>query len=186
MMKRLLPVIVILLGWASAAWATAPGTLTTLSAIHGLTNAVASQHLPVAFEATVTYYRGYENTLFVQDGDVAIYVYAAKDLKLVPGDRVLVRGKTRASFNPTVVGDSITVLRHGAFPKPEPASFDQMISAETDCKLVTVRGMVRTADLTLSNLADVQFIHLQLLTDGGYFDANVDSDEAGAPESLLD
>jgi diguanylate cyclase (GGDEF)-like protein len=185
-MKRLILTITVLFAYASAAWAAAPATLTTVQAIHALTNAEASKALPAAFEATVTYYRGYENTLFVQDGDVAIYVYASKDLKLVPGDRVLVRGKTRASFNPIVVGDSITVLRHGAFPKPEPASFDQMISAETDCKLVTVRGMVRTADLTLSNLADVQFIHLQLLTDGGYFDANVDSDEAGAPESLLD
>ena len=48
--------------------------LTSLRAIHALTNAQASHQLPVSFEATVTYYRGYERTLFVQDGDVAIYV----------------------------------------------------------------------------------------------------------------
>ena len=30
----------------------------------------ASRRLPVAFEATVTYFRGYENLMFVQDGDV--------------------------------------------------------------------------------------------------------------------
>ena len=44
--------------------------LTSLRAIHALSNAQASHQLPVSFEATVTYYRGYERTLFVQDGDI--------------------------------------------------------------------------------------------------------------------
>ena len=43
--------------------------LTSLRAIHALSNAQASHQLPVSFEATVTYYRDYERTLFVQDGD---------------------------------------------------------------------------------------------------------------------
>ena len=183
----LVPVLAVVFGGASVAWgAAAPATLTTLRAIHALSNAEASQKLTVAFEATVTYYRGYENTLFMQDGDAAIYVYFPTDLKLVPGDRVLVRGKTQGSFNPIVVADSITMLRHVALPKPEPASFDQMIRAETDCKLVTVRGVVRTADRTLSLVAPVHYIHLQLLMDGGYFDANLDNDDTGAIEELLD
>jgi hypothetical protein len=108
------------------------------------------------------------------------------DLKLVPGDRVLVQGKTQKSFNPIVIASSITLLGHVALPKAEPASFDQMIRAETDCKLVTVRGVIRTADRTLSAVAPVHFMRLQLLTDGGYFNANVDSDDEGALEGLLD
>src|SRR5579859_6640603 len=50
--------------------------LASLQAIHGLTNAQASRHMPVEFEATVTYYRDYERTMFVQDGDTAIFVNA--------------------------------------------------------------------------------------------------------------
>ena len=73
-MKRLISAIAILLGWASAGWATAPTPLTTLQAIKAMTNAEASKELPVAFEATVTYFRGYENMMFVQDGVYPIYL----------------------------------------------------------------------------------------------------------------
>jgi diguanylate cyclase (GGDEF)-like protein len=185
MMKRLIPVIAILLGWASAALAAAPTTLTTMRAIHALTNAEAAQELPVAFQATVTYNRSYERLLFVQDGDAAIYIGYPTPLKLVPGDRVLVRGKTRASFNPIVVGDSITVLRHGAFPKPLPVTFDQLIRAETDCRLVTLHGVVRTADFALTDNAN-HYVQLKLLMDGGYVSVNLDSYSSDSPEELLD
>ena len=73
-------------------------TLTTLAAIHALTNAQAEANIPVEFEATVTYYRDYERTLFVQDGDAAIFVLATTGLKLMPGDRVRVRGHDRAEL----------------------------------------------------------------------------------------
>jgi hypothetical protein len=59
---------------ASIAWATPPTPLTSLDAIHRLSNTEASRALPVAFEATVTYFRGFERTLFVQDHDSAIFV----------------------------------------------------------------------------------------------------------------
>ena len=175
-----------MLGWALTAWPVPPATLTTLGEIHALTNAEASHKLPVAFEATVTYYRGYENNLFVQDGDTAIYVQAPTDAKLVPGDRVLVRGTTQESFNPIVVAESVTLVRHGEPLKPQPASFDRMISAQTDCKLVTLRAVVRTADLTKSLVSPMHYIRMQLLMDGGYFDANLDSDDPGAIDALLD
>ena len=64
-----------------------------------LTNAEASQGIPVAFEATVTFNRDYERIVFVQDGDAAIYVGYPTPLNLLPGDRVLVKGKTQKSFN---------------------------------------------------------------------------------------
>jgi diguanylate cyclase (GGDEF)-like protein len=183
-MKKLLPVVAILLGCGMAAWAAAPAPLTTLSAIHALTNAQASQSLPVAFEATVIYSRGYEKTVFVQDGDIAIYVQPTTEIKLVPGDRILVRGETRGSFRPFVLGSSITLLHHGAVPRPVPSTFDELIRAQRDCMLVTVHGVVRTADLTLSSSR--QNIFLRILTDGGYIDAGVDSDDADALKGLLD
>src|ERR1035438_5654553 len=171
-MKRLIPAVAIVLGWASAAWAASPATLTTLRAIHALTNAEASKGLPVDFQATVTYYRGYETTLVVQDGDAGIYVHAPKDANLVPGDRVLIKGTTRPSFNPYIEPSSITLLHHGPQLKPLPSNFDQMIRARTDCQLVTVRGVVHAADMVLS--MDVRSISLQLLTDGGYIVVAVD------------
>ena len=182
----LIPAVALVLGWAAVACASAPAPLNSLDAIHALTNAEAGEGIPVAFEATVTYYRGYENTLFVQDGDAAIYVYAPTNLHLTPGDRVLVQGKTQQSFNPIVIGDRFTFLRHGALPAPQPASFDEMIRTETDCKLVRVRAVVHAADDLLSAMAPVHFLRLQLLMDGGYFDVNVDDEDASAPEGLLD
>jgi diguanylate cyclase (GGDEF)-like protein len=185
-MKKLVATFVVVTGLALTAWAGTPATLTTLRAVNALTNDQASKGLPVAFEATVTYYRGYEGTLFVEDDGAAIFVNAPPNAGLVPGDRVMVRGKTLNSFNPIVTDDQLTLVRHGSLPKPEPVTFDQMIRAETDCKLVTVRGVVRAADLVVSLAAQVRYIHLQLTTDGGYFNLNLDSDDASFLEGLLD
>jgi diguanylate cyclase (GGDEF)-like protein len=186
-MKRLIPAVAIVLGWASATWAAPPAPLTTLRAVHALSNAEASQKLPVAFEATVTYYPGYEHILFVQDDDVPVFVLASNDAKLVPGDRVLIKGTTLDSFHPIVIPDSLTLLRHGDLPKPAPATFDELIRAKYDCRLVTVHAVIRTADLKVNS--SVPGIYMQMLTDGGYIDAEVDSKDAGdagALRGLLD
>jgi diguanylate cyclase (GGDEF)-like protein len=183
-MKRLLPTSAILFACAAIAWAAPPAPLTTLRAVTGLSNAEASKQLPVAFEATVTYYRGYETTLVVQDGGAGIYVHAPLGAKLVPGDRVLINGTTRPSFNPYIEPSSITLLRHGPLLKPLPSNFDQMIRAQNDCQLITVRGVVHAADMVLDT--DVRSISLQVLTDGGYIVVAVDSDNATVLEGLLD
>ena len=86
-MKRLIPTIAIILGWAVAASAATPGTLTSLRAIRSITNEQASQALPVAFEATVTYFREYAHFLIVQDGDMAVFIRANTNARLIPGDR---------------------------------------------------------------------------------------------------
>jgi diguanylate cyclase (GGDEF)-like protein len=46
--------------------------LATLHAAATVSHEDAARRLPAVFEATVTYFRGYEKTLFVQDGDDAI------------------------------------------------------------------------------------------------------------------
>src|ERR1700721_1389549 len=56
--------------------AAEPQPLTTLAAIRALSNQEAGNALPVAFEATVIYSRGYAWILFVQDGNDALYVSA--------------------------------------------------------------------------------------------------------------
>jgi diguanylate cyclase (GGDEF)-like protein len=185
-MKRLIPAAVIALGWALTAWAAEPAPLTTVRALHALTNADASQALPVAFEATVTYFRGYENLLFVQDGDVAIFVRPTDGAKLSAGDRVLIKGTTQQSFRPLVVAKSITLLHHGFMPPPIRAGFDELIRADDDSKRIAVDGVVRAVDMVLSSDAPIHSLRLQLAIDGGHLEADVDSVDPSALENLLD
>ena len=183
-MKRLIFAVAIVFGWASTAWAAGPSPLTDLRAITALSNAEASHHLPVAFEATVSYFPGYESLLFVQDGDAGIFVLAPKNVHLVAGDRVLVRGVMRESFHPIVIPDSVTVLHHGDLPKAMPATFDELIRGLYDCRLVKVNAVIRTADLRVSSYARTTY--MQMAADGGYVDATVDSDDEKALKDLLD
>jgi diguanylate cyclase (GGDEF)-like protein len=157
--------------------------LTNLTAIHALTNAEASRHLPVEFEATVTYYRDYERTLFVQDGDTAIYIRATTGLKLMPGDRVKVSGTTDQSFRPIIVNSSIERLGHGEMPGAASANFAELMQARYDCRLVTVRALVRTADVANFSRRNSR---MQLLGDGGAIEATLDSNDAEALKGLLD
>jgi len=168
-MKRLTPAFALLL--CASAW-SAPPTLTSLRVIHSLTREESGLSLPVAFEATVTYYDNSGGTdLFVQDGGVAIYVYAKPGAGLVPGDRVMVRGRTRSDFRPDVVGEQITLLRHGVPPEPIPASFGQLIRGDLDCMRVSVRAKVRSADLVIAQ--SEPSVYLRLVMDGGSLDAMV-------------
>lgn len=186
-MKNLVLAIAIIFGWSPVvSGAAAPVTLTTLQAVHALSNAEASHAQPVAFEATVTYCRAYERTLFVQDGDIAVYVRVPANSSVLPGDRVLVKGTTKASFRPIVVAENVTQIHHGVLPKPLPTGFDELIRAQDDSRLVTVHARVRAADLLISPMAPVMGSRLQLLVDGGHIEAYVDSHDSEALKNLLD
>ncbi len=172
---------------ASARAATGP--LTTIPSIRALPLAEAKTGQPVAFEGTVTYYNPGDVDLFVQNGGHAIYVESKPGQNVLPGDQVLVHGRTRASFHVDVVGESITVLRHGALPKAMPADFAQLIRAERDCMLVSVRATVRSADIMQVN--GQRYLYLRLLMHGGYVDATVanagqDQLNGALAKSLLD
>jgi diguanylate cyclase (GGDEF)-like protein len=175
---------VVLLGCPLSGWAGNPGPLTSLQAVHQLTNAEAAKAPPVAFEATVTYFRSYEKTLFVQDQNAAIYVYATTDLNLVPGDRVFIRGRAQDSFRPTVVSSDIKLLHHGSLPPPIPVTYEEMVQSTRDCMYVTVHGVVRSAVLRLTSGRLVT--KLELLTDGGYVSVTMDSSDASKLNGLLD
>ena len=86
--KKLLLVAALAAAWVYAAHAAVPTPLTTVRAVGDLTNEEARHGLPATVEATVSYFRAYERTLFVEDGGAAIYVKATTDLPLAPGDRV--------------------------------------------------------------------------------------------------
>ncbi len=174
----------LMLGCTSASGANAPGTIDSLRAIHELSKVEAAQALPVAFEATVTYYNKSDIDLFVQDAGVAIYVQATQRAGLALGDRVLVRGHTRDSFRTDVIGESVTVLSHGALPRPQVADFDRMISGQLDSVRVTLRAVVRSADMVVDEGRYNLYMHL--LMDGGYVDASVVAVDAVQLNELLD
>jgi diguanylate cyclase (GGDEF)-like protein len=183
-MNRSISALAIILGFTSAAWAAEPGAITTLHAIHALSKADAQKGLQVAFEATVTYYTRTGVDLFVQDGGEAIYVETKPFQDLAPGDRVLVRGKTRDSFHPDVLSSSVARVHSGGLPVPVPATFEQMIRGEMDCMRVSAHATVRSADV--GTFGDLHGIYLKLLVDGGYIDATVASSETLVPKDLLD
>jgi diguanylate cyclase (GGDEF)-like protein len=172
----------VILSWASA-WAMPPA-LATLRAVHSLTDAEARLRLPVDFEATVTYYDNQGRDLFVQDGDLAIYVFAESGLQFVPGDRVRVRGKTDSDFRPDVLGDEVTLVRHGPVPEAVPANLGQLLRVELDCVRVRLRARVRSADI-VKDQGETN-IYLNLLVDGGYVDATVLGQDESRLKELLD
>lgn len=182
-MKRLAIALVIALGCAWAGAAAEPVKLTSLQQIHALSNEQAAQHIPVEFEATVLYYRGYERTLFVQDGDAAIYVSLVSTLNLELGDRVLIKGTTAPSFRPFVAAESLKVVGKAPLPTPVSATFDDLIHARYDCRWVTVRGRVRSANVLN---APEKNAALQILTDGGNVGVAIDTDRVQDLKALID
>jgi diguanylate cyclase (GGDEF)-like protein len=184
LLKRTIPAFAVIFAWTIAAWAAPPATLTTLRAIHDLSNDEANKKLPVAFEATVTYYRGYEYNLFVQDNGAALFVFAPPDAKLAPGDRVLIKGTTEGSYHPIVRSSSISVLGHGALPKAVPVIFDQLSGGQHDCEYVSLRGVLRSAYLV--NRYSRYSIWMQVATDGGIVEALVNSSDIDALNDLQD
>jgi diguanylate cyclase (GGDEF)-like protein len=186
-MKRSILAFVFILAWTVAAQATPPTALTTLRQIHALSNGEGNKGFPVAFEATVTYVRSNESILFVQDEDVAVFVLITPDVDFLrPGDRVRIKGKTSGSFNPIVIPDNVTVLHHGVLPNAVPATFGQLIKAQFDCRLVSVRGVVRSADVRPSGNGSSHSGQLQMLTESGRVEVNLDIDDARVLSDLLD
>jgi diguanylate cyclase (GGDEF)-like protein len=183
-LKRFISICIAIAASNAVFCAAADAPLTTLHAIHSLSNAEAHRHLPVAFEATVLYFRSYEATLFVGDGNEALYVRAVTPLHLEPGDRVRVQGTTTADFSPWVNSSAITALHHGKLPAPVAGTFADMISAKIDCRYVVVRGMVRSAELVLSSNHPVT--QLELAIPGAYIRVTMDSSDPALLKGWLD
>ena len=183
-MKKVIPAVAMILGGALAAWAEPPVTLTTLHEIHKLTNVEASQSPPVAFEATVTYFSPRTHNLIVQDGAYATFVRTSTSGPLLPGERILVRGKMVPSYLPVVESNNFTPIGQGEMPLSVPATFDDLFGTRLDCRYVRVRGVVRTADLLTDPKGPSS--RLRLLMDGGFISVELDNNDESALKNLLD
>lgn len=186
-MKKAFPLGIVFLAAISSVWAGAPNSLSTVHAVHSLTRAEAEQARPVAFEGTVTFYLAQQKNLFIQDGSDGLFVKATTATKLVPGDRVLVKGTTAWGFGTKVFSSDITVLGQSAVPKPIPATFDGLIKGKFDTLLVSARGVVHSADMDASpGTNSPSTATLRILMDGGYVEVQVLTSDANALRNLLD
>jgi diguanylate cyclase (GGDEF)-like protein len=136
---------VLLIGTAGIVAAQMP--LTSIEQVRALTDAEAAHALPVRLEGTVTYVQPDDTSLFVESNGHGTYVTFAKDEGLLPGDRVLVIGVTDASFRPEVTASDVKFVAHGSLPKPQPASFEDLIQSKLDSRYVVVRGRVLTVSM---------------------------------------
>jgi diguanylate cyclase (GGDEF)-like protein len=188
-MRNCLAAFAALLAWTATAPAAStsaapPAPLTTLRAIHALTAAQAGEALPVAFPATIVYFRGDERTMFVEDAGVGIYVQGKTNSNLVAGDRVLIVGATHQSYHTVVDSTDITLLHHGTLPAPVWTRFGPLIQGKLDCILVTVQGVVRSAEPAL--ISGRRVTQLELTMDGGEVEVTVDSADPAGLDGLLD
>ncbi|MGA3133139.1 MAG: GGDEF domain-containing protein [Terracidiphilus sp.] len=184
--KRFVSAAVVFLASALAAGAAPPATLTAPDSIHRLSNAEAAKGIPVVVEATVTYFRSYRKCMFVQDGSAGFFVKATTDVELAPGDRVLIKGATHEGYLPYVVSSDLTLLGHEAVPQPILANYEDLIGPRVDSKLVSVRGVVRAANVDAPSAEHRQGATLKMLTDGGTVDVEVDNFSAAKLDDLLD
>ena len=174
------------------AFAAAPAPLTTLQSIYQLDNGAAGHALPVDFEGTLTYFRPWEQTMFVQDGGLAIFVLATSDDPLVPGDRIHIRGTTQAGLRPFVASHEITRVGHVDLPLAHPANFKELIGGADDCLLVTLRAKVRSVQAEIKS--DVRGNHrprhttirMLALTEGGEIEVLVDQGDGGDLDRYMD
>ncbi len=148
-MRKPLPWHFILIALISPAGAAGEvhAALAHVAEVAALSNAQAANAWPVHLTATVTFVRPSENTLFVMEDGVGIYVRFSQELGLHPGDRVEIDGLTRPSFKPTILGQSVRFLAHGELPPPKPAKFDDLIQSKWDCQYVQIAGRVLSASL---------------------------------------
>lgn len=155
-------------------------------------NATAERAIPADFEATLTYFRSYEQTMFVQDGDQAIFVLATTEAPLLPGDRIRIRGITHPGLRPYVVSHDVTFVDHGSLPHPHPAVFKELIDAADDCMLVTVRGRVRAAvdevktDVRGAHRPRQNAVRIQMLSEGGMVEALIDRTDGRNLDQYID
>jgi len=170
----------------AAAGAAQPAPLTTLDSVRSLSNAEAAKGNPVAITATVTYFRSYRKNMFVQDGFIGLFVKATTNLKLVPGDRVLIKGVTRRGYLPCVVSSDITLLGHGALPTPIPVGYEDLTGPRDDSLLATAHGVVRAANMDAPSADHSTGATFKMLTDGGSVDVDVNNVTASDLEKLLD
>jgi diguanylate cyclase (GGDEF)-like protein len=141
---RVFPVL-LLSAWAPLQAQSARKPLTSIAAVRQLSAAEAAKALPVDLTGVVTYSNAAEGDLFIQEGNGWIYVQPNKRYVLATGSRVVVKGRTGASYNTQILAASIEVTGKAPLPRPVFLSYREAVQRENDCRYVTMQGIVRAA-----------------------------------------
>jgi diguanylate cyclase (GGDEF)-like protein len=186
-MRALSLLLTISISSASAATSGSSAVLTDVRAIHSLSLKHSGETHPVAIEGTVTFYSSRGKHLFVQDRGAGVYVNTnANAPNLLPGDRVKIKGATALGFRPKVIASDIVVISHGKLPHPARAQFDHLIRGEFDSILVSVHGIVHSADPSAPSHGGTQGAALKVVVEGGDAVVYVANANPGELDRLLD
>ena len=123
--------------------------LTKVGQVHDLP-AELVPHTRVHLTGTITYYDSAEGIMFLQDATGGVYVTTTKPYPVHIGDLVMLQGFAQAGYRTEVAPDpDIEVIGRGTkFPALD-FSYRELVQGLGDCKMVTIRGIVRAR--TLSN-----------------------------------
>jgi diguanylate cyclase (GGDEF)-like protein len=136
---------------------------------------------------TITYYDPADGIMFLQDDTGGVYVNTDKDYPVHIGDLVILDGVPSASYRTEVSNNpEIRVIGHGSNFATTEFSYRDLVAGLGDCKLVTIRGTVRAADLEQHLNVDTSSVHLDVTMPGGEVQVYVHPSLAFHPEFLLD
>jgi diguanylate cyclase (GGDEF)-like protein len=177
--------LVLLSGFTAPA-GQAQTTLTKAGQVHDLGPSVEPD-THVHLTATVTFYNADEGILFVQDNSGGVYINTTKPYLVHTGDLVLVDGMAAASYRAEVANDpEIHVIDRGETFAAPLMTYKDLVAGRGDCKLVTIRGKVRAADVEQHAGVSGSLVHLDLNMPDGEVQVYAEPNNGFRPESLLD
>jgi diguanylate cyclase (GGDEF)-like protein len=174
----------LLLAWVPLQAESARKPLTSVAAVRHLSPAEAATQLPVEVTGVVTYSNPSEGDLFIQQRNGWIYVQPDKKYALAPGTRVVVRGRTGASYSTQIVASSIQATGQAPLPKPAFLTYQQAVQRSNDCRYITMQGIVRAASYQTTAGSSLYLLRIE---DGGkMLDVVVRDYPQFSPSRLLD
>ncbi len=174
---------------AVSAQAVAPPSaapLTTVAQVRGLSKAQALRHLPVRLRPVVTYFDPVSHNLFLNDSTGGIWMGWRPALpKPQAGELLDFSATTDFTFAPDVRDARWTVVGMAPFPRPNPVSYQQMVSTSEDSRWVEVTGIVRQAEY-MHRTPTEKVLWLDLALSGDNIDIEIPWDGSPVPTGLID
>lgn len=179
---------------------------TTVSQIRAVPISTAAKGLPVRLHGVLTYYQPADGLTFFQDSTGGIFMFAARPAPhLHAGDSVTVVGTTVGDgFFTNIRPTALLLDGPGAYPKPVPVGWRELINSTEDSTYVSLAGRVRSATVqfTTGNAERAmpqsdhdsgdwvdghrRYILMDVQTDGGIVRVHMEHAAKFAPLSLLD
>jgi PAS domain S-box-containing protein len=124
------------------------GTLRQAAQIRGLPASEAAAHRPVQLWGVVTWYRGVDRALILNDSTAGIYVSLGTNRTEIPvGQLIELEGVTdTGAFAPVVLARTWRLGGPAPFPEPLRVSTEVAMSGAYDSQWIELSGVVRSVD----------------------------------------